>query len=146
MEQDQFGNKIGAHILQNGQKIKPGEFVLSGTDLKKKFMGKFEQVLNSRDAAVVNDTEPPILDPEVLAVNGGSKVAGANTAPISFDKLVRRHGIDVSDEFPGADKAEVFVFHSVKNNAYTVTDLNGNKLKRFRKDKSVFAFVKGKSG
>ena len=142
MEQDQFGNKIGPHILQDGQKVKPGQCMMSGTDMTKKFMGKFELVLNSQDV-VNNDVQPPILDPEVLAVDGGSKVAGANTAPISFDKLVKRYGVDVSDGFPGADKAEVFVFHNANKNAYTVTDLNGNKLKRYGKDKSVFAFVVG---
>ena len=103
-------------------------------------------VIQKPDVAVPHDVAPfeELPMPGVVVAEEGAVEDNTNTVPsdISDSETAERFGIDVTDEFGGAESANVKVYFKGKNDFYSVVDNESGKvLKRTKKEETVGEFV-----
>jgi hypothetical protein len=163
-------HKVGPHYV--GEKVYlPGSVIESDQLMDVKFKGKFERVPDDAPVTIPIDTEfagmftpsgvtpkeggqlnPPVGPPSASNQFLGEKVTigkqeRAKQAKENQPAKKSLYGVDVTDEFPDADLANMKVYHDMKKGLYVVVDPGSNEvIKKAAGDKGVSKFLKGQLG
>jgi hypothetical protein len=169
LKDDGRGNRVGRHYAGN-RFFSPGEIIESDSDLVKLFRNKFERVDDAFPASegAIDETieavmpvdkggaegltspptpsdvqpmrEPVIDEPE-------SEPEIEKPAPAKTVTRKKRRGLNVTDEFPDADLANLFVYHNADEGVYRIIDKKAKTtIRRFKKRDSVEKFLHDQLG